>query len=183
MWSYLGFAGLLLCLVAQAMENKASETAVLAGGCFWGVEDLIRKQNGVISTEVGYTGGNTENPKYEDVKTGLTGHAESIEVVFDPKKISYEDLLKFYFRIHDPTTLNQQGNDKGSQYRSTIFYLNESQRISAEKIKTEVDKSGKWKKPIVTTIVPAKKFYKAEEYHQDYLVKHPDGYTCHWIRP
>lgn len=158
------------------------ETATLAGGCFWGMEDILRKQGGVISTTVGYTGGNVENPKYPQVKTGTTGHAEAIEIVFDPKKISYEQLLHTFFRMHDPTTTNRQGNDIGSQYRSAIFFHSPAQKEAAERIKAEVDRSGKWKRPIVTEIVPAQTFYSAEEYHQDYLEKNPGGYTCHFLR-
>lgn len=163
------------------MESNI-QTAILAGGCFWGVEELFRHQEGVISTEVGYTGGNIPNPTYEIVKKGASGHAEAIKIGFDPKKISYEDLLKFYFKIHDPTTRNQQGNDIGSQYRSAIFYLNDEQRKSAEKIKELVDTSKAWKKPVVTEIVAASTFYSAEAFHQDYLQKNPGGYTCHYIR-
>jgi peptide-methionine (S)-S-oxide reductase len=158
------------------------ETAILAGGCFWGVEDLFKAEKGVISTEVGYTGGASDKAKYEFVKKGTTGHAEAIKITFDPKVISYEKLLLFFFSIHDPTTLNQQGNDIGSQYRSEIFYLNENQKKVAEEIKERVDKSKKWKKPVVTAISKAGPFYSAEEYHQDYLQKNPGGYTCHWNR-
>ncbi len=158
------------------------ETAILAGGCFWGMEDIIRKIPGVIETEVGYTGGTLDDPDYEHVKTGRTGHAESIKVVFDPKKLSYEALLAWFFRMHDPTTANRQGNDVGSQYRSAIFYTSDAQKKTAERVKAETDKAGKWKKPIVTEIVPASQFYAAEGYHQDYLVKNPGGYTCHFLR-
>jgi peptide methionine sulfoxide reductase msrA/msrB len=160
-----------------------SETATLAGGCFWGMEDILRKLPGVTSIQVGYTGGTTVNPTYPEVKTGKTGHAESVEIVFDPAQLSYEKLLGIFFRMHDPTTLDRQQNDIGSQYRSAIFYHSEEQRLTAEKVKAAVDKSGKWKKPVVTAIVPATPFYKAEEYHQDYLVKNPGGYTCHFLRP
>jgi len=156
--------------------------ATLAGGCFWGVEELFRQMPGVINTEVGYTGGNTENPRYEQVKTGSTGHAESIEIEFDPAKVSFEEILKFFFKLHDPTTENRQGNDIGSQYRSAIFYHDEEQKKAAEKVKALVHASGAWKKPVVTEIVPATKFYPAEGYHQDYLQKEPRGYTCHWVR-
>jgi peptide methionine sulfoxide reductase msrA/msrB len=158
------------------------EVAYLAGGCFWGMEDLIRKIPGVVETEVGYTGGKTDSPTYHDVRGGDTGHAESIKIVFDPSKLSYADLLKWFFRIHDPTTRNRQGNDVGSQYRSAIFYTTEEQKKVAEEIKAQVDKSGKWKKPIVTEIVPAGGFTPAEDYHQDYLEKNPGGYTCHYVR-
>ncbi|MEN9722910.1 MAG: hypothetical protein RJB38_896 [Pseudomonadota bacterium] len=164
----------------KAMMTK--ETAILAGGCFWGMEDILRKLPGVLQTEVGYTGGFTPNPQYPQVKTGKTGHAEAIRIEFDPGKLSYRDLLTTFFRMHNPTTLNQQGNDIGSQYRSAIFFLSEEQRRTAEEKKREVQASGKWKNPIVTEIVPAGAFYPAEDYHQDYLVKNPGGYTCHYLR-
>jgi methionine-S-sulfoxide reductase len=159
-----------------------TEIATLAGGCFWGVEDIIRQIPGVLDTEVGYTGGTTTAPRYENVKTGRTGHAESIRVAFDPAKLSYEALLGWFFRLHDPTTPNRQGNDVGTQYRSAIFYHDEEQRRVAEAVKRRVDESGKWPRPVVTEIVPAGPFYPAEDYHQDYLVKNPGGYTCHWVR-
>jgi methionine-S-sulfoxide reductase len=158
------------------------EIATLAGGCFWGMEEIIRQIPGVLSTTVGYTGGTTKNPTYPEVKTGKTGHAEAIQVVFDPSKLSFEQLLAWFFRMHDPTTLNRQGNDVGSQYRSAIFYHSPAQKETAERVKSEVDRSGKWKKPVATEITPAAEFYSAEEYHQDYLVKNPGGYTCHWLR-
>ncbi len=156
------------------------ELATLAGGCFWGMEDLIRKIPGVIDTEVGYTGGSVPNPSYEQVCTGTTGHAESIQVKFDPNRLTYGELLQFFFRMHDPTTLHRQGGDIGTQYRSAIFYHSDTQREIAEKMK--VIASEKWKKTVVTEIVPAGPFYPAEEYHQDYLEKNPGGYTCHWLR-
>ncbi|MCO5144427.1 MAG: bifunctional methionine sulfoxide reductase B/A protein [Oligoflexia bacterium] len=162
--------------------NQKTETALLAGGCFWGMEELIRKQKGVIDTKVGYTGGSTSNPIYENVKTGTTGHAESVEIIYDPTQTSYEEILKFFFKIHDPTTINQQGNDKGSQYRSAIFYENDEQKKVAEKVINLVNASGKWKLPIVTELTKAGKFYPAEDYHQDYLQKFPQGYTCHFAR-
>jgi peptide methionine sulfoxide reductase msrA/msrB len=180
-----------VCAAAPEGEAKAKgancettfETAVLAGGCFWGMEDIIRKIPGVIETEVGYTGGKLPSPTYRDVKTGMTGHAEAVRVVFDPKELSYADLLEhWFFRMHDPTTLNRQGNDIGSQYRSAIFYTTPQQAEIASKIKTKVDASGKWKKPIVTEIVEAGAWTAAEDYHQDYLVNNPGGYTCHWMR-
>lgn len=167
---------------AKLWSSSNLETAILAGGCFWGVEELIRQLPGVENTEVGYTGGSTENPTYEQVKTGTTGHAEAIEIQFDPNRISYESLLMFFFQIHDPTTTNRQGNDIGSQYRSAIFFLNESQKETAKKILERVENSKAWKKPVVTEIVPASNFYSAEKYHQDYLKKNPGGYTCHWVR-
>jgi peptide methionine sulfoxide reductase msrA/msrB len=159
------------------------EEAILAGGCFWGMEEIIRKIPGVLETEVGYSGGTTKNATYEQVKSGRTGHAESVRVVFDPSVLSYEALLGWFFRMHDPTTLNQQGNDMGTQYRSAIFYESEEQRKTAEAVKAKVDASGKWPRPVVTAIVPAGEFWRAEEYHQDYLEKNPGGYTCHFLRP
>lgn len=162
--------------------EQVRETATLAGGCFWGVEELIRKLPGVIETSVGYTGGFTSDPTYNDVKKGNTDHAEAVQIIYDPKKISYEEILTYFFRLHDPTTKNQQGNDRGTQYRSAIFVHNEEQKKIALQVKEKVQKSGKWKNPVVTEIVEAKKFYPAEEYHQDYLQKHPDGYTCHYLR-
>jgi len=158
------------------------ETALLAGGCFWGMQDLLRKQPGVISTEVGYTGGTLPHPKYEDVHAGRGGHAEAVQVIFDPTRTSYEDILLFFFRMHDPTTKNQQGNDIGVSYRSAIFYENDAQRKIAEQVKAKVDASGKWRKPVVTAIVAAGPFWPAEPEHQDYLEKHPGGYTCHYVR-
>jgi len=159
-----------------------TETAILAGGCFWGMEDLLRKIPGVQKTEVGYTGGSMANPRYEDLKGEGAGHAEAVRVVFDPAQVSYEDLLAFFFRMHDPTTRNRQGNDLGLQYRSAIFYADERQKGVAEAVKRKVDASGKWPRPIVTEIVPASTFYPAEDYHQDYLVKDPGGYSCHFLR-
>jgi peptide methionine sulfoxide reductase msrA/msrB len=158
------------------------EIAVLSGGCFWGMEEILRNIPGVIETVVGYTGGTSPDATYEDVHTGQTGHAESVRIVFDPNRLSYEDLLGYFFRMHDPTTPNRQGNDVGTQYRSAIFYLDEEQRRVAEKVKAHVEASGKWKRPIVTEIVPATEFWPAEEYHQNYLQKHLGGYTCHYLR-
>ena len=163
-------------------KPPARETALLAGGCFWGMEDILRDIPGVIDTEVGYTGGTMSSPAYDDVTTGKTGHAESVRVVFDPHKLSYEELLGWFFRMHDPTTLNRQHNDVGTQYRSAIFYMNDTQRRIAEKVKARVDRSGKWKKPVVTEITKAGPFTPAESYHQDYLEKNPNGYTCHFLR-
>jgi peptide methionine sulfoxide reductase msrA/msrB len=164
-------------------QVQRTETAILAGGCFWGMEELLRKLPGVLDTEVGYTGGVVPHATYERVKKGTTGHAEAVRVVFDPEKLSYEDLLLYFFRIHDPTTPNRQGNDIGTQYRSAIFVLNETQRRVAEAVKDRVNRSGAWKRPVVTEIVLAGVFWPAEEYHQDYLQKHPGGYTCHYERP
>jgi peptide methionine sulfoxide reductase msrA/msrB len=166
----------------ERIKNGTYQHAILAGGCFWGVQDLIRKIPGVIDSDVGYTGGTLENPTYEDMKTGKTGHAEAVEIWFDPKIVSYEALLDFFFRMHNPTTLNQQGNDVGTSYRSAIFYENDQQKEAAQKKIKEWDATGRWKKPIVTEVTKASKFYRAEEYHQDYLVKKPDGYTCHYYR-
>lgn len=162
--------------------KKHWEIAVLAGGCFWGVEELIRKIPGVITTEVGYTGGSVANAKYEQVKKGNTGHAEAVRILFDPEKVKYTDILDHFFKLHDPTTKNQQGNDVGSQYRSAIFFTTEEQKRQAEAFKQKVDFSGKWQKPVVTEIVRVSKFWRAEDYHQDYLVKNPGGYTCHYYR-
>ena len=150
---------------------------VLAGGCFWGMEELIRTQPGVVNTEVGYTGGRVENPTYENHE----GHAEAVEIEYDPEKTSYKKLLDFFFQIHNPTTLNQQGNDRGTSYRSAIFYENEEEKKLGEEFIDIVNKSGRWKDPVVTTLEPLEKFYKAEEYHQDYLQKNKGGYTCHAI--
>lgn len=159
------------------------ETAVLAGGCFWGMEDILRKVPGVLDTEVGYAGGHIKNPTYETVKGGQSGHAESIRVVFDPKKISYAELLeKWFFRMHDPTTVDRQGNDRGSQYRSAIFVQTPEQRKIAEEVKKKVDASAKWGAPIVTRIEEGGPFTPAEDYHQDYLQERPNGYTCHYLR-
>ena len=167
----------------QAGCESTMETAILAGGCFWGMEEILRKVPGVLQVEVGYTGGKTSNPDYDDVRSGMTGHAEAVRVVFDPKRLSYEELLeKWFFRMHDPTTKNRQGNDVGSQYRSAVFVGSPAQREAAERVKRRVETGGKWNKPIVTEIVAAGPFTPAEDYHQDYLQKNPGGYTCHYIR-
>src|SRR5580765_5875346 len=142
------------------------EIATLAGGCFWGMEEIIRKLPGVIETAVGYTGGSSRNPTYKEVCTGATGHAEAIQIAFDPAKISFRELLSYFFRMHDPTTLNRQHNDVGTQYRSAIFYHSEEQKRIAEEVKGELEASGKWKQPIVTEITPASDFHSAEDYHQ-----------------
>ncbi|MBY0554532.1 peptide-methionine (S)-S-oxide reductase MsrA [bacterium] len=161
-----------------------TEKAILAAGCFWGVEELLRTYKGVVSTEVGYCGGDEDEANYKIVKTGTTEHAEAILVEFDSEKLSYRDLIRAFFKLHDPTTKNQQGNDVGRQYRSAIFYYNDEQKLAAEEIKAEVQKSGKWMRPIVTEIVAAAgtPFYAAEDYHQDYLQKNPEGYMCHFWR-
>lgn len=164
-------------------EPERRAVAVLAGGCFWGMEEILRKLPGVIDTEVGYTGGNTSRPDYEDVHTGTSGHAEAVRVIFDESRLSYRDLLeKWFFRMHDPTTKNRQGNDVGSQYRSAIFVSGPEQRRIAESVIQSLNKSGKFDDPIVTTIEPAGPFTPAEDYHQDYLQKNPGGYTCHYLR-
>jgi peptide methionine sulfoxide reductase msrA/msrB len=167
---------------AGLIKAPTNETAILAGGCFWGMEEIIRKIPGIIKTTVGYSGGTTANPTYEEVCTGGTGHAEAIQVVFDSSRLSYEALLDYFFRMHDPTTLNRQHNDVGTQYRSAIFYNGDTQKQTAERVKARWDKSGKFNRPITTEITAASKFYSAEEYHQKYLVKHPGGYTCHVLR-
>lgn len=159
------------------------ETALLAGGCFWGMEEILRSIPGVLDTEVGYSGGVTRNPTYPQVSSGRTGHAEAVRIVFDPKQLSYETLLeRWYFRMHDPTTLNRQGNDRGSNYRSAIFPTSPKQERTAREVIKRVDASGKWKKPVVTSIEPYKGFTAAEANHQDYLQKYPNGYTCHYLR-
>lgn len=157
----------------------AAEIAILAGGCFWGMQDLIRKMPGVISTRVGYTGGDVRNATYRNHGT----HAEGIEVVFDPAKMSYRQLLEFFFQIHDPTTLNRQGNDRGMSYRSGIYWLTEAQRDEALNTIEDVDASGLWPGKVVTEVKPAGDFWEAEPEHQDYLERIPHGYTCHFARP
>ena len=159
------------------------EVAVLAGGCFWGVEEILREVPGLIETEVGYTGGWLENPTYEDTHDGRSGHAEAVRVTFDPSVLGFEDLLEsWFFRLHDPTTLNRQGNDVGTQYRSAIFPQTEEQRAIAERVIARVGASGRWQRPVTTSVEPAATWYSAEAYHQDYLRKHPGGYTCHFLR-
>ncbi|WP_199321832.1 peptide-methionine (S)-S-oxide reductase MsrA [Leptolyngbya sp. FACHB-321] len=165
------------------IDVQQAEVAVLAGGCFWGVEDILREVSGVIDTEVGYTGGWLENPTYKDTHDSQSGHAEAIRVTFDPSVLSFEELLdRWFFRLHDPTTLNRQGNDVGTQYRSAIFPQTEEQQAIAERVIAHVAASGRWKRPVTTSIEPAATWYSAEEYHQDYLRKHPGGYTCHYLR-
>ncbi len=156
-----------------------TEKAILAGGCFWGAQDLIRKLPGVISTRVGYSGGDVPNATYRNHH----GHAEAVEIVFDPEQISFRDLLEFFFQIHDPTTLNRQGNDIGTSYRSAIFYTSEAQQKVAEDTIADVDASGLWPGKVVTEVTAAGPFWEAEPEHQDYLQKYPDGYTCHYVRP
>ncbi|TCO44264.1 peptide-methionine (S)-S-oxide reductase MsrA [Actinocrispum wychmicini] len=161
------------------MTTTSTERAVLAGGCFWGMQDLIRRQPGVLSTRVGYTGGNVPNATYYN----HGGHAEAIEIVFDPARTSYRDILEFFFQIHDPTTRNRQGNDIGTSYRSAIFYTSETQKETAEETIMEVDAAGLWPGKVVTEVTPASDFWEAEPEHQDYLERIPNGYTCHYIRP
>ena len=156
-----------------------TERAVLAGGCFWGMQDLIRRYNGVISTRVGYSGGDVPNATYRNHGT----HAEAVEIIFDPQKISYRDLLEFFFQIHDPTTRNRQGNDVGLSYRSAIFYTSEEQKQVALDTIADVDASGLWPGKVVTEVAPVGDFWQAEPEHQDYLERYPNGYTCHFIRP
>jgi peptide-methionine (S)-S-oxide reductase len=155
------------------------EKAILAGGCFWGMQDLFRRQPGVVSTRVGYSGGTVANATYRNHE----GHAEAIEIVFDPEQTSYRELLEFFFRIHDPTTVNRQGNDFGTSYRSAIFYLDEDQRRVAEETTADVEASGRWPGKVVTEVSAAGPFWEAEPEHQDYLERYPNGYSCHFVRP
>ena len=155
------------------------ERAVLAGGCFWGAQDLLRRRDGVLSTRVGYTGGSVRNATYRN----HDGHAEAVEIIFDPARISYRELLEVFFQIHDPSTRNRQGNDVGSSYRSAIFYTSDEQKRIAEDTIADVDASGLWPGKAVTEVVPAGDFWEAEPEHQDYLVRNPNGYTCHFVRP
>ncbi|MFL6416288.1 MAG: peptide-methionine (S)-S-oxide reductase MsrA [Bryobacteraceae bacterium] len=157
----------------------ATETAILAGGCFWGMQDLLRRYEGVISTRVGYTGGEVPNATYRN----HGNHAEAIEIVFDPQKLSYRQLLEYFFQIHDPATLNRQGNDRGASYRSAIFYTNDEQRRVARETIADVDSSGVWPGKVVTEVTQAGPFWEAEPEHQDYLERFPNGYTCHYVRP
>jgi peptide-methionine (S)-S-oxide reductase len=158
--------------------TESQERAVLAGGCFWGMQDLLRRRPGVVSTRVGYTGGNVANATYRNHE----GHAEAIEIIFDPQKLSYRKLLEFFFQIHDPTTKNRQGNDVGTSYRSAIFYTSEEQKRIAQETIADVDASGLWPGKVVTEIKPAAEFWEAEPEHQDYLERIPNGYTCHYVR-
>ena len=156
-----------------------TERAVLAGGCFWGVQDLFRRYDGVLSTRVGYTGGDVPHATYRNHGS----HAEAVEVIFDPARISYRQILEFFFQIHDPSTRNRQGNDVGTSYRSAIFYTSDEQRRIAEDTIADVDASGLWPGKVVTEVVPASDFWEAEPEHQDYLERYPGGYTCHFVRP
>ena len=159
--------------------SATTETAILAGGCFWGMQELVRKLPGVLSTRVGYSGGDVANATYRNHGT----HAEAIEIVFDPARTSYRDILEFFFQIHDPTTPNRQGNDRGSSYRSAIYYASEEQRRIAEDTIADVEASGLWPGKVVTELAPAGPFWEAEPEHQDYLQRYPGGYTCHFVRP
>lgn len=161
------------------MTNSKRERAILAGGCFWGMQDLIRKMAGVISTRVGYSGGDVPNATYRNHGT----HAEAIEIIFDPNTMSYRQLLEFFFQIHDPTTTDRQGNDRGSSYRSGIYYTSEEQLRVAEDTIADVNASGVWPGAVVTEVKPAGDFWEAEPEHQDYLERYPNGYTCHYVRP
>jgi peptide-methionine (S)-S-oxide reductase len=178
----LGLITLLAVATAGAEKQEVTmEKAVFGGGCFWGVESLFQELDGVVDTTVGYAGGTTENPTYKEVCYGNTGHAEVIEIVFDPAKVSYEELLAYFWRLHDPTTVNRQGPDVGTQYRSVIFYNSPEQKAAAEKVKVEAQK--KWKRPIVTEIVEGSTFYPAEDYHQDYFKNKGGHHTgCHYLR-
>ncbi|MGZ5315459.1 MAG: peptide-methionine (S)-S-oxide reductase MsrA [Solirubrobacterales bacterium] len=159
--------------------SDTTETAILAGGCFWGAQELLRDREGVISTRVGYTGGDVPNATYGNHE----GHAEAVEIVFDRDRISYRDILEFFFQIHDPTTKDRQGNDVGTSYRSEIFYTSDEQRQVAEDTIADVDASGLWPAKVVTELSEAGPFWEAEPEHQDYLQRYPNGYTCHWVRP
>ena len=156
-----------------------TERAVLAGGCFWGMQDLLRRFPGIVSTRVGYTGGEVKNATYRN----HGNHAEALELIFDPAKISYREILEFFFQIHDPSTRNRQGNDRGASYRSAIFYTSEAQRKVAEDTIADVDASGLWPGKVVTEVAPVADFWEAEPEHQDYLERIPNGYTCHFVRP
>lgn len=157
----------------------SEERAVLAGGCFWGVQELIRSYDGVLSTRVGYTGGDVPHATYRNHGT----HAEAVEIIFDPARVSYRKILEFFFQIHDPSTRNRQGNDVGASYRSAIFYTSDAQRRTAEDTIADVEASGLWPGKVVTEVVPAGDFWEAEPEHQDYLQRYPNGYTCHFVRP
>jgi peptide methionine sulfoxide reductase msrA/msrB len=178
--SYGGYlASFAAAGIVPAAKGTHKETVYLAGGCFWGMQEILRGIPGVLHTEAGYTGGKVANATYGNHE----GHAETVEVVYDPKKLAYKTLLRWYFRMHDPTTLDRQGNDAGASYRSEIFYTTEEQRKTSEEYKAHLNKVGKWGAPLATKIEKAGPFWKAEEEHQDYLRKHPHGYTCHFMRP
>lgn len=170
------------CLISP-LAHSQNQTATLAGGCFWGMEEYFRKIAGVTHTRVGYAGGEAAHVNYATVSAGATGLAEAVEIEFDDSKISYETLLYHFFKMHDPTTLNRQGNDVGTQYRSAIFYNSTQQKTAASAVLAQVERSNAWKKTIITQIAATQKFYPAEEYHQKYLVKNPKGYDNHYVRP
>jgi len=190
--AYLVLASLALaCTPSEAKDpprtpptkNGPRAVAMVGAGCFWGVEAWMMKASGVVDVDVGYAGGKASKISYEQVSSGKTGFAEAVKITYDPSVISYEDLLLWFFKIHDPTTLNRQGNDDGPQYRSVIFPLDDKQLATAVKVRLRVATSGAWKKPITTTIEPKPRWVRAEDYHQDYLIKHPGGYDNHWERP
>jgi peptide-methionine (S)-S-oxide reductase len=166
-------------IIKESGQRMKTETAILAGGCFWGVQELIRNKPGVVATEVGYSGGDVPNATYMNHGS----HAEAVKVVFEPERLTYRELLEFFFQLHDPTTLNRQGNDMGASYRSAIFYATDEQKRTAEALIKEIEASKKWPGAIVTEVKPASAFWSAEAEHQDYLQKNPGGYTCHWVRP
>ena len=174
---------LLSSLTFGPLVHAETQTATLAGGCFWGMEEYFRKIPGVLATQVGYAGGKSSSANYEAVSAGKTGLAESVEIKFDSSKVSYETLLYHFFKMHDPTTRNRQGNDVGTQYRSAIFYNTPTQKSAADTVIAQVTRSNAWKAPLTTQIAPTVHFYPAEEYHQQYLIKHPNGYDNHYVRP
>lgn len=176
------FVATMTATTENSMSDR-TDRALLAGGCFWGMQDLIRTVPGVLRTRVGYTGGAYDNPTYKDVKTGMTGHAEAIEIIYDPDTVSYEKLLRWFFQIHDPTTRDRQGNDVGSQYRSAIWYTSDAQKETAERVMDAVAASGRWPGRLTTELAAAGAFTEAEPEHQDYLERYPNGYTCHYVRP
>ncbi len=178
-----GYEDQLARFLAEGVEIPGVETAILAGGCFWGMQEILREIDGVIATRVGYCGGTLPRADYAAVKRGDTGHAEAVKILFDPARLSFRSLLEdWFFRMHDPTTPNRQGNDIGDSYRSAIFYANEKQKAEAQAAIQAAQDGGRWSRPIVTTVEPARNWSDAEEIHQDYLRKNPDGYTCHWLR-
>ena len=164
-------------------EAMKTDTATFGTGCFWCTEAVFQELEGVLKVTSGYSGGHVVNPTYEQVCSKQTGHAEVVQIVYDPEKISFDELLKVFWEVHDPTTLDRQGNDVGLSYRSAIFYLSQEQQVTAQQVIREIDASGKWPGPVVTEVAPAGDFWDAEEEHQNYLQKHPYGYTCHYIRP
>tara|TARA_B100000795_G_scaffold118453_1_gene88119 strand:- start:1239 stop:1814 length:576 start_codon:yes stop_codon:yes gene_type:complete len=182
--SIIRFLLVLVLIPNLVYSNKrdAMETVYLAGGCYWGLEDLIRNIPGVEKTQVGFTGGLVKNVSYKEVSNGNTGHAESIKVIFDNERLTLDNLLFEFFSMHNPTTVNQQGNDIGSQYRSAIFYSNQNQKEISNKVIDIVNQSKKWDSPVVTGVVPFTEFYPAEDSHQKYLIKNPGGYSCHFDR-